>query len=236
MASSDESMTPFITSAFLRIGSIYLSGAVKAQLRSRPLDRDIAPILAFELDLLDDLNNQIQRCSDFNLAQTGRRGCTTDELYELIQAFVTDKVRGFIASTAYDLVTNPFQPDDTRAVRDVKHFISGATSSLLSYATDSSIVKERDIQQSVTNHLQNNGLPAAIDHLKRFNNLSDNLSTSWRLPTNAMISLKRKIQFASDTANAIITEAKLVELNGAKIMDKAGDGHQKGDIFFPEFP
>ena len=224
MASSDESTTTSIASSFLRINSIDLSGAVKAQLRSRPLDRDIAPILAFDLDLLDDLNDQIQRCSDYNLAQTGRRGCTTDELYELIQAFVADKVRGFIASTAYDLVTNPFQPDDTRAVRDAKNIISGATSSLLSYATDASIVKGKDIHQSVTGHLENNGLPAAIYHLKRLNNLSDNLSTSWGLPTNTVMSLKRAIQFASDSANALISEAMLAKKNDTKGLDKAGEG------------
>jgi hypothetical protein len=232
MSTSDELPSSFISSTFLRFSSIDLSGTVKAKLRSRPLDRDIAPILAFDLDSLDHLNAQIQRYSDINLSQTGRRGCTTDELYLLIQDFVTEKVRVFVASTAYDLVTNTFQEGDTAMVRDAKRLISEATSSILNYAVDASKAKGKDIHLAVANRLENIGLP--VYKLEQFKIISENMSKNWGLPKETLSSLKKTFLSASEAAMVRIAEAKLKDMQGTR--SQVAQQQQQNIIFFPEFP
>jgi len=232
MSTSDELPSSFISSTFLRFSSIDLSGTVKAKLRSRPLDRDIAPILAFDLDSLDHLNAQIQRYSDINLSQTGRRGCTTDELYLLIQDFVTEKVRVFVASAAYDLVTNTFQEGDTAMVRDAKRLISEATSSILNYAVDASKAKGKDIHLAVANRLENIGLP--VYKLEQFKIISENMSKNWGLPKETLSSLKKTFLSASEAAMVRIAEAKLKDMQGTH--SQVAQQQQQNIIFFPEFP
>jgi hypothetical protein len=211
MATSDEPNTSSFSSTFLRIGSIDLSGAVKATLRSRPLDRDIAPILAFDLDSLDLLNDEIKKLSDVNLSETGRRGCTTHELYGLIQAFVTYKIRAFVASTAHDLVTYPFQDDETATVRDVNRILSGATSTLLSYVTDATKVKGKHIHQYVTTRLENIGLPEAGDKFEQLKSLSENVAAKWRISPDTISRLKSAFDTATEATRTRIAESKGTE-------------------------
>jgi hypothetical protein len=163
------------------------------------------------LDSLDVLNEEIKKCSDVNLSQTGRRGCTTNELYGLIQAFVTDKIRTFVASTAYDLVTNPFQDDETGTVRDLKRILSGATSTILSYASDATRVKGKHIHQSVTARLENIGLPDPGDKLEHLKSLSESVAAKWGIPPDTMIKLKCTFVTATEATRTRIAVAKGAE-------------------------
>jgi hypothetical protein len=88
-------------STFLRIGSIDLSGEISARLQSRPLKRELAK-MSFSLDMLDAIDRDIRNQALENLAKTGRRGCTTDELYTILQKYFGQKVRESLTSAFED--------------------------------------------------------------------------------------------------------------------------------------
>jgi hypothetical protein len=89
-------------SSFVRIGSIDLKGNVVALLKSRPLKKDLAEV-KFALDTFDSLDEQIKTQSLENLAKAGRRGCTTDELYTLIQTYVGGILKQVLIDTLEDV-------------------------------------------------------------------------------------------------------------------------------------
>jgi hypothetical protein len=85
------------TSSFVRIGSIDLSGAITATLKSKPLKKDISTV-KWDLNAFDVLDKEIRKLSKKNKAELGRAGCTTDELYALIQTYVGRKLREFLTT------------------------------------------------------------------------------------------------------------------------------------------
>lgn len=112
-------------SSFVRIGSIDLSGNVVALLKSRPLKKDLAEV-KFALDTFDTLDEQIKSQSLENLAKTGRRGCTTDELYALIQAYVGGILKQVLTDTLADVSGGGTKTHDTvdRVVKLTKKSVS----------------------------------------------------------------------------------------------------------------
>eukprot|EP00542_Grammatophora_oceanica_P011912 CAMPEP_0194049636 /NCGR_PEP_ID=MMETSP0009_2-20130614/30800_1 /TAXON_ID=210454 /ORGANISM="Grammatophora oceanica, Strain CCMP 410" /LENGTH=428 /DNA_ID=CAMNT_0038695837 /DNA_START=97 /DNA_END=1383 /DNA_ORIENTATION=+ len=160
-----SSLKPSSSPSFLRIGGLQLSGRVAATLTSRPLDRQLAR-LNFDLDSLYDMNERIQNISNANLQSTGRRGCDTVELYDIIQSHFVSKISKMLASTAKDLASNPFRDDDTETVANAKRLLLGASDAILSYAGDAGKKKGEGLRD----HVERAGSAIherAMDHLKR---------------------------------------------------------------------
>lgn len=91
------------------------------RVQSRPLNRDMGTF-AMDMDVTDDLNAMIGNLSDFNLEQTGRKGCSSTELANLLQSFFNKKVRHFISNTLNDIATNP-----TLAMQTADRFFNQAS-------------------------------------------------------------------------------------------------------------
>jgi hypothetical protein len=102
------------------------------------------------LDKLDELDRQIRERSEENLATTGRRGCTTDDLYKLIASFYGKKLKGMLAQNVDDI----FQGRDASTVSDVKRALKSTTDSLTGYVDEAKDWTEGKLQGKVNESLQ----------------------------------------------------------------------------------
>lgn len=102
---SSTTTTDQADSAFLRIGSIDLSGGINLILSSQTLSKQIAS-LTFDLDKLDPLDREIRNQADANLANAGRKGCTTTEIYSIIQAYFERIIKDIVTEVVGDLVVD----------------------------------------------------------------------------------------------------------------------------------
>lgn len=97
-----ESSSSSDSSSFVRIGSLDLKGKVVANIKSRPLKKDLAEA-KLALDTFDALGQKIKTQSLENLASTGRRGCTTDELYTMVQKYVSGLIQDVLIEVLNDV-------------------------------------------------------------------------------------------------------------------------------------
>jgi hypothetical protein len=140
---------PAVQDSFVRIGGIDFSGSVTCVFRSEPLKKDIA-VLQFDLDKLDELGRQIRERSDENLAATGRRGCTTDDLYKLIGNFYSQKLKGLAAQNLEDV----FQGRDSSTVNDIKKAWKSAGDSASAYVDGARDWTEGQLQGKVNESIE----------------------------------------------------------------------------------
>ena len=116
--SDDTSSTSTTSSAadtsFIRIGRLNAGGEVRLKLKSRTLSMELCDDVVLDLDKLSELNRQI--INKANAAKrTGRVGCTTEELYDIIQSYVNDKIKALVKSIL---------KDPQYAVKDVKNLLN----------------------------------------------------------------------------------------------------------------
>jgi hypothetical protein len=135
--------------SFVRIASVDFSGNVNLKFRSRPLDKDIA-ILRVELDSFDELDRKIRERSDENLINSGRQGCTTDDLYGLVQSFFGDKLK-VLAKRSVDDVLEGRQMS---TLQDLKKVWTATTNSATGYADDVKDWTEQKLQGKLTESIQ----------------------------------------------------------------------------------
>ena len=160
-------------STFVRIGSIDLQGNVTTEIFSRPLDRRIANI-GFSMDSLKELNDEIRRTSEANLAATGRRGCTTDELYTILSNYFMRKLRSFLSETVYDVTTGALSDEGSNTVREAKRLVSSANDVIRGYVSEASKKKGDDLQDSLANRLERFGVPSSKEKLNALREISLN--------------------------------------------------------------
>lgn len=117
------------TSTFVRVGSVDLSGHVVLRLHSRPLDQPVVPDLILDLDSLDELNSLIRSESSKKKDAGERRGCTTEDLYNIVQSYFAAKIRSLLSAAAVDLASSALDPDrESDTVREAKRVVSGLAS------------------------------------------------------------------------------------------------------------
>lgn len=105
-ATSDNGTSDEIDeSTFLRIGSILLAGDLVVQLHSRPMGKDLTT-LSFGLNKIEPLERKIRTKAEENLATIGRRGCSTTEVYSMIQSYFGKLIQKSLADTVGDLVAD----------------------------------------------------------------------------------------------------------------------------------
>lgn len=158
MMSESSETTDSEDYSFVRIGSMDLSGNLRAVIRSRPLDHDVCPPWILDLDSFDEWNDELRRLSKENLAESGRRGCTTNQFYDWAGKYVGDKLRSVLTSTAYDLATQPFAEQDTDTVVRAKGLFAHARRVVKSYALQATSKGGRELQDSVKLQLDSLGL------------------------------------------------------------------------------
>lgn len=216
--------------SFVRIGSMDLSGNLKAEIRSRPLDgREVCAPWMLDLDTFDVMNTELQLLSDNNLVQTGRRGCTTLQLYDWLETYVGGKLRAALSATAFDLASQPFADADTDTVRRAKGFLNEARKTVFSYANHASKKSGRDLQDNVMGRLDAMGVKDRVE------------ATALKLGTARSIVLDLNETVVDDTVSKIkstyqsLREAALDRLTNVKGALNAAEDADVGqpEIIFP---
>jgi hypothetical protein len=134
--------------SFLRIGSIDMSGDICARLKSRPLNKDIA-VMSWGLDFLDIINEDIRAQADINLEKLGKRGCTTDEVYDILRTYFARRTKQFLTDTIEDLA------DGGKDTIEAVHKIVGSTKeNVLKYASDAGEWTEGQVNDKLVRRLQ----------------------------------------------------------------------------------
>jgi len=159
-STSTSTSTSASALSMLRICSIDLTGVIKLRNLSRPLKEAITPDSTFQFSVLKELMDQIR--TESNRAQTirGQKGCTTDEVYDLITKFVNKRVRKLISSAVKDLAKSTIYPKqyESVTVQDTKKAFTNVMDSITSYADKVASVGEDYVQKKVKNQLQDWGL------------------------------------------------------------------------------
>jgi predicted transcriptional regulator len=104
-ACSEEESLETEDNVFLRIGSIDLSGGINLELTSRTMSKKITTMF-FDFEKLDPLEREIRKHAEDNLANIGRRGCTTTEVYTIIQKYFEEVIKHTITDTLGDIVAD----------------------------------------------------------------------------------------------------------------------------------
>jgi hypothetical protein len=92
-------------------------------LKSRPLNRDLAKV-SLALDTFDPLDERIKAKALENLANSGRCGCTTDEIYDLIQSFVSGILKQVVAEIFEEVTESNISEQFERVVTLTQRSIS----------------------------------------------------------------------------------------------------------------
>lgn len=171
------------SSSFVRIGSIDLSGNVVALLKSRPLKKNLAEV-KFALDTFDTLDDQIKAQSLENLANTGKRGCTTEELYSLIQAYVGGILKQVLADT-FDDVTG----GGTKTSDSVDRVVKLTKKSVSKYFNDAGEWTGEQVQNKLAERLQRWG--ASNDQSKQAASI---LAARLQQSSESLLSKNEKLQ------------------------------------------
>jgi hypothetical protein len=142
------------TSSFIRFGSIDLSGNATIEVASRPLRKDIG-VVTLDMDVTDSINAKIRKLSKSNKASTGRPGCTTTELADLLQSYFSQQIRKYLSESIKDLASDPGS-----AVRGADRILTKTSDTILGYAGDASRMTGENIQDAVTDRLSRWGFNA----------------------------------------------------------------------------
>ncbi len=197
------------SSTFVRIGSIQLSGNVTSDIKSRPLDRTIAN-MTFGMNAFDNLSKEILDVSEANLAATGRRGCTTDQVYDILRAYFMKKLRKFLKDTAYDVSAGSLTEDGSTTVREAKKLFASASNAIKSYADDASKKTGDSIQESLASRLEKLGVPSSREKLDALRELSakaaENIDAR-SLAGSSLTRLRQAYQKRTVTDNVVGQEA-----------------------------
>jgi hypothetical protein len=142
------------TNSFIRFSSIDLSGNATVEVASRPLRKDIG-VVTLDMDVTDSVNAEIRKLSKSNKARTGRPGCTTTELADLLESYFSQQIRKYLSSSLKDLAHHP-----GAAVRGADRILIQTSDTILGYAGDASRKTGEDIQDAVSDRLSRWGFNA----------------------------------------------------------------------------
>jgi len=145
--------------SFVRFNSIDLSKNITLRVESRPLQKGIG-VYALDMDATDDMNHVIRNMSDMNLVRTGRRGCSSTEVSDVMQAYFTQKIRRFLADAFQNVASDP-----AKAIRQTDSILNKASESILGYAGNAGRKKGEDIQGVLASKLEGWGFASASEKL-----------------------------------------------------------------------
>ena len=204
-----------------------MSGTLRVTIRSRPLNnQDLCPPWEINLNNFDDWNAELQLLSNQNLIETGRRGCTTLQVYDWIGRYINTMVRKVVASTAYQLATQPFAEHDS--IRKAKGFLKETKKSVWSYAKQATQKSGKDLQDNVVERLETLGIFDKVhEALSKLSINQDNNETS--IVDDETI----KRVMAAYEALRNVAQEKLLESKGAlKALEEADIGQP--EIIVPD--
>ncbi|KAG7339125.1 hypothetical protein IV203_017702 [Nitzschia inconspicua] len=129
--------------------NVDFSGNITCTFRSKPLKKEIA-VLQFDLDSFDEVDRQIRERSDDNLIQTGRKGCTTDELYDIVKSFFARKIKEMAASNVEDALNGR----EMSTLQGIKRAWSSTSNSATGYVDDARDWTEGKLRGKLSESIQ----------------------------------------------------------------------------------
>lgn len=175
-------------SSFVRIGSLDVEGNIRVKVISRALDgKEICPDFVFELNKLHDLTDRIKYASEEERRRTGRKGISTEELYNIIDEFFKHVLRKVLKSTAKDFARGAFDPKygNSKTVEETKRAFMGAKDMIDRYTRDVTDMAEKHVQSKLVDQL-----------------------TKWGLSNDQMEVVKKASKVATDTAMSSLSSAQ----------------------------
>jgi len=134
VADDGDAETAKTTHVFVRIGSLDLTGQVILRTRSRPLRAPLSGDIVLKLTAVRDLNQRIRKAAEANKDKTRRPGCTSDEIYDIFQAYFSAKVKEAVKFALEDLAAGKIDSSrDSRIVGESKKIASSTKAALLRY-------------------------------------------------------------------------------------------------------
>lgn len=134
--------------SMVRVGSIAFSGNVRLLLNSKPIQKPISNT-TFALAKLKAFESIIQEESSKNLNATGRRGCTTTAVYDLIEKRVKSVIQEKVKDIAVDLAL-----DNGRGTKDTLQAIkTNAKQTLKDYIMNAGEWSEQRLQSKIADEL-----------------------------------------------------------------------------------
>eukprot|EP00547_Thalassionema_nitzschioides_P016013 CAMPEP_0194253804 /NCGR_PEP_ID=MMETSP0158-20130606/30646_1 /TAXON_ID=33649 /ORGANISM="Thalassionema nitzschioides, Strain L26-B" /LENGTH=347 /DNA_ID=CAMNT_0038991617 /DNA_START=44 /DNA_END=1087 /DNA_ORIENTATION=+ len=121
------------SSSFVRFGDLKMPGAVDFKVRSKSLNKTLSDI-QIPLDKSKELSQMIRHAAKEADDRSGRKGCTTDEMYTIIQSFFARQLQDLLKFAAVDLALHGASESTT--LREIKKSISGAKDTIIDYAKD----------------------------------------------------------------------------------------------------
>jgi hypothetical protein len=139
---------------FITIGSIDLSGQIILKLHSRVLDEQkIVNDLSIDLSTFDPINEQIKYESLKALEKNDRRGCTTDQLYEIIKESINSMINKALKRAATDITFRAMTNDQKTGeaqLNQVKNVMESSKDTLLKYAKNVGKKTNNDIDRNLS--------------------------------------------------------------------------------------
>jgi hypothetical protein len=147
------------SSTFVRVSSLDLSGNVTLHIHSKPLDRPIVEDVKFDLKAIAELNSILRRRA--LIGSGGRKGSTTDEVYEIIEQYFESKIFQLLQHTALDLSKSflkgdPLNSSDT--VQTTKKLVIGARDKLVQYGIGAGAKTGERMWQVIGDSLRKRGI------------------------------------------------------------------------------
>lgn len=139
--------------SFLTIGSIDLSGKFVIRIHSRTLGKQLINDIEFDLNNLDDLNEKIKNEAQQVVKINGRRGCTTDELYDVIRVYFNNLLQNALKRVAADLTFGTINGDTELglpSLNEAKKVLSNSKETLLKYVKSVGEKTNDDIERNLS--------------------------------------------------------------------------------------
>ena len=137
------------TESPFRFNSVDLSGNMTITVRSRPLKKELGR-LDLNLDETDDFNVILRKASHAN-RRKGQAGCTLDEVIDLLQNYIGDKVRRIVAFELEHMTTSGLDRVD-RGLTD--HVLTHARNMALDYKKDVERQTLIEVRKAVSSRLE----------------------------------------------------------------------------------
>ena len=182
VSQQDLSLPPSASSSFIKIGGLDVEGSVRLKVVSRALGgKELCPDFVFEMKNLVELSDRIKYASEESFRKTGKKGCTTDELYQIIEEFFKVKLRKLMQSTLTDIARGALDPKygGSKTIEETKRVFAGARSTFDKYTKNVADVTGKRVENKLANQLSRWGLSEEqIETVKKASKAAAETATS----------------------------------------------------------
>ena len=147
--------------SFLRIGSIDFSGDMTLVLTSHPLEKELKRLDLNLDETFDPIDEKVKKLSDEKLEETGRKGCTTTQIQDLIQKHFGRIIQTAVAHTVESIIVDGGEGtkekintvvDTTK--RSITNYVEEAAAAKRQQIEDAAAAKRQQIEDRAKKRVQ----------------------------------------------------------------------------------